>query len=81
MCVTQERRTRPCISDLAHVLYETVVLRSGFTLSDSGDFALRIERMLRLSLGVDLSAEVEWEEFPEEEEEEREKKEGKRLHS
>ncbi len=59
-------------SDLARVLYETAVLRSGFTLSDSGDFALRIERMLRLSLGVDLSAEVEREEFPEEEEEEEE---------
>ncbi len=59
-------------SDLARVLYETAVLRSGFTLSDSGDFALRIERMMRLSLGVDLSAEVEREEFTEEEEEEEE---------
>ena len=58
--------------DLARVLYETAVLRSGFALKDSGDFAKRIERMLRLSLGVDVTAEVEREEFPEEEEEEEE---------
>ena len=45
-------------SDLARVLYETAVLRSGYTLKDSSDFAGRIERMLRLSLGVDLTAEV-----------------------
>ena len=45
-------------SDLARVLYEAALLRSGFTLKDSADFAGRIERMLRLSLGVDLSAEV-----------------------
>ena len=44
--------------DLANVLYETAVLRSGYGLKDSGDFAGRIERMLRLSLGVDLKAPV-----------------------
>ncbi|XP_064401040.1 endoplasmin-like [Halichondria panicea] len=59
-------------SDLARVLYETAVLRSGFTLKDSGDFAMRIERMLRLSMGVDLTTEAEKEEFPDEEEEEEE---------
>ena len=56
-------------SDLARVLYESAVLRSGFTLKDSGDFASRIERMLRLSLGVDLSAEVEQEVFDEDQDE------------
>lgn len=45
-------------SDLARVLYEAAVLRSGYALKDSADFAGRIERMLRLSLGVDVSAEV-----------------------
>ena len=44
--------------DLAKVLYETAMLRSGYTLQDSGDFAGRIERMLRLSLGVDVEAPV-----------------------
>ena len=43
---------------LARVLYETAVLRSGYPLKDSSDFAGRIERMLRLSLGVDLTAQV-----------------------
>ena len=45
-------------ADLARVLYETAVLRSGYNLQDSSDFAGRIEKMLRLSLGVDLTAEV-----------------------
>ena len=45
-------------ADLARVLYEAAALRSGYTLKDSSDFAGRIERMLRLSLGVDVTAEV-----------------------
>lgn len=45
-------------ADLARVLYEAAALRSGYALKDSADFAGRIERMLRLSLGVDVSAEV-----------------------
>ena len=44
--------------DLARVMYDSAVLRSGFALKDSGDFASRIERMLRLSLNVDVNAEV-----------------------
>ena len=39
--------------DLAKVLYDTAVLRSGFFVKDTATFAGRIERMLRLSLGVD----------------------------
>jgi heat shock protein beta len=34
------------------VLLDTARLRSGFTLSDSVSFAQRIERMVRLSVGV-----------------------------
>ncbi len=45
-------------SDLARVMHDSAILRSGFALQDSGDFASRIERMLRLSLDVDLDAEV-----------------------
>ena len=44
--------------DLAEVLFETALLRSGYSLPDSPGFAGRIERMLRLSMGVDLDAEV-----------------------
>ena len=44
--------------DLARVMYDSAVLRSGYGLKDSSDFASRIERMLRLSLNVDVEAEV-----------------------
>lgn len=56
--------------DLAVVLYETATLRSGYALPDTAEFAGRIERMLRLSLNVELDDKVEDE--PEEEEEEEE---------
>ncbi|CAH3157457.1 unnamed protein product, partial [Porites evermanni] len=59
--------------DLARVLFETATLRSGFMIKDSQDFAGRIERMLRLSMGVDLEATVEPEEEEPEEKEEEEK--------
>ena len=52
--------------DLARVMFETATMRSGFTVKDSADFASRIERMLRLSMGVDLDAKVD---LPEEDEE------------
>ncbi|XP_022100344.1 endoplasmin-like [Acanthaster planci] len=54
--------------DLAVVMFETAVLRSGFALPDSSGFAGRIERMLRLGMNVDLDEKVE--EEPEEEEDE-----------
>ncbi|XP_019627224.1 PREDICTED: endoplasmin-like [Branchiostoma belcheri] len=55
--------------ELAQILYDTAVLRSGFMLQDSSNFANRIERMLRLSMNVDLNAKAEgWEEDEEEEE-------------
>ena len=44
--------------DLAQVLYDTAVLRSGYILGDSVEFASRIERMLKLSVGVDPEAPV-----------------------
>ena len=53
--------------DLARVLYETATLRSGFVVKDSLDFAKRVERMMRLSMGVDVDAKVD---LPDEEEEE-----------
>jgi heat shock protein beta len=59
------------IKDLAKVLFETATLRSGFVIKDSLDFAKRIEKMLRLSVGVPLDATVD---LPEEEEEKEEEK-------
>jgi len=45
--------------DLAMVLFEASTLRSGYSLSDTADFASRIERMLRLSMDVDLEEPIE----------------------
>uniref|UniRef100_A0A6Q2YDU4 Endoplasmin n=1 Tax=Esox lucius TaxID=8010 RepID=A0A6Q2YDU4_ESOLU len=53
-------------SDLAMVLFETATLRSGYQLQDTKAYGDRIERMLRLSMNVDLNEQVE--EEPEEEE-------------
>ncbi|XP_012674248.2 endoplasmin [Clupea harengus] len=55
-------------SDLAVVLFETATLRSGYQLADTKAYGERIERMLRLSMNVDLAEQVE--EEPEEEPEE-----------
>uniref|UniRef100_A0A8C8MJW8 Endoplasmin n=1 Tax=Oncorhynchus tshawytscha TaxID=74940 RepID=A0A8C8MJW8_ONCTS len=52
-------------SDLAIVLFETATLRSGYQLADTKAYGDRIERMLRLSMNVDLNEEPE--EEPEEE--------------
>ncbi|XP_066447529.1 endoplasmin [Eleutherodactylus coqui] len=54
------------VADLAVVLLETATLRSGYQLPDTKAYGDRIERMLRLSLNIDLDAKVE--EEPEEEE-------------
>ncbi|XP_029457360.1 endoplasmin [Rhinatrema bivittatum] len=56
------------VQDLAVVLFDTATLRSGYQLQDTKEFGNRIERMLRLSLNIDLEAKVEDE--PEEEPEE-----------
>merc|ERR1711912_133303 len=63
--------------DMANTLIDTFRLRSGYTLTDSVSFSQRMERMLRISMGVDESAQVEKEpeyapDVEEEEEEEEE---------
>ncbi|XP_057179551.1 endoplasmin [Triplophysa rosa] len=55
-------------SDLAVVLFETSTMRSGYQLTDTKAYGDIIERMLRLSMNVDLSEQVE-EELEEEAEE------------
>ncbi|XP_016299538.1 endoplasmin-like [Sinocyclocheilus anshuiensis] len=61
-------------ADLAVVLFETATLRSGYQLTDTKAYGDRIERMLRLSMNVDLEEQVEdeQEEEPEEPTEEAE---------
>lgn len=50
-----------------HVLFEATLLRSGFNVPNTNDFAARIERVIRDSLGVDqdLEADVELKPAPE----------------
>ncbi|XP_028673334.1 endoplasmin [Erpetoichthys calabaricus] len=61
----QENKEDQTASDMAVVLFETATLRSGYQLVDTKAYGERIERMLRLSMNVDLSEKVE--EEPEEE--------------
>uniref|UniRef100_A0A8C1LAY4 Endoplasmin n=1 Tax=Cyprinus carpio TaxID=7962 RepID=A0A8C1LAY4_CYPCA len=46
-------------ADLAVVLFETATLRSGYQLTDTKAYGDRIERMLRLSMNVDLEEQTE----------------------
>ena len=45
--------------DLAHALYDTALLRSGYTLKDSVKFSSRMDKLLRLSFNIDKDAKVE----------------------
>ncbi|XP_063783856.1 endoplasmin [Pseudophryne corroboree] len=60
----KENEDDQTVSDLAVVLLETATLRSGYQLPDTKAYGERIERMLRLSLNIDLDAKVD--EEPEE---------------
>lgn len=50
--------------ELAHVLFDTAVLRSGYSIKDQTSFATRIEKIIRQNLGVDLDATPEVDEKP-----------------
>ncbi|KAG0343807.1 hypothetical protein BG004_004980 [Podila humilis] len=48
--------------EMAKVLYDITLVRSGYSLKESlKDFAVRVENMLRVNLGVDTSAEATFE--------------------
>ena len=64
--------------ELAHLLFDTALLRSGYSLSDSSDFANRIDRMLRANLDIDPDAAVEPEPEPEPEDSASDKEEADR---
>ena len=54
LLLLQENADDQTASDLAVVLFETATLRSGYQLADTKAYGDRIERMLRLSMNVDL---------------------------
>ncbi|KAG9293348.1 hypothetical protein G9A89_007594 [Geosiphon pyriformis] len=60
--------------EIVMVLYETTLLRSGYTLGDNLGYANRVDKVLRASLGVNTEAKVEINEQPAPEVEEEEKK-------
>jgi len=46
-------------ADLAQSLYDTALLRSGFSLKDTTSFSARMDKLLRRSFNVDATATVE----------------------
>jgi len=60
----QEGKTNKATEELSMVLFETAMLRSGYSIKDNKKFADRIDRILRKNLGVELSKKVEYESKP-----------------
>jgi heat shock protein beta len=50
--------------DIAFLLYDTAALNSGFSVEDPAQFATRINRLIKLNLGIDPSAEAPIPEIP-----------------
>ena len=48
----------PDLTETVRVLFETTLIRSGFNIHDSVEFASRIERVLRSALGVNVEEKV-----------------------
>ncbi|CRK86923.1 CLUMA_CG000744, isoform A [Clunio marinus] len=55
----------PKAKEIAQILLDTAVLRSGYMLQETSKFADSIDRMMRLTLNVDDEFDPEFEEFPE----------------
>ena len=52
---------------MAHLMFETATLRSGYMIQDSVSFASRIESLLKQSLNIPTSETVDEEELDEDE--------------
>ena len=51
------------LKDLSHLLFDTALLSSGFTLDDPNLFAQRIHRMVKLGLSIDSDSDADTEEL------------------
>jgi len=49
--------------NIANLLFETATLRSGYTLDNTADYAVRVESLLRKSLGISQNEPIEEDEF------------------
>lgn len=62
--VLQDDAEDQTASDLAVILFETATLRSGYQLGDTKAYGDRIERMLRLSMNVDMDEQASQHRLP-----------------
>ena len=60
----EAQQTDAATIDLAKVLFDSTMMRSGFQVRDSADYFERLERMMRMNVGVDPDATVEVEDEP-----------------
>ncbi|UYV66677.1 HSP90B1 [Cordylochernes scorpioides] len=68
MCGQSDKNDEVALN-MANLMYETATLRSGYMLGDTSAFADRVDQLLRKSMNIPESAQVEEEEIEEEEEE------------
>jgi len=52
------------VKDIVHLLWETSLLASGFSLDEPANYASRIHRMIKLGLSINDSADTKSEEMP-----------------
>jgi len=52
------------VKDLVYLLYDTTLLRSGFSLDNPVDFASRIDKIMELGLGLGVDEDVDDDELP-----------------
>jgi len=65
--LVESGQTDETTADVAHVLYDTAVLNSGYAITDPSELTSRVHKIISSSMNIDPSAEVEEEEFVEEE--------------